>query len=108
MTTQLTSLLKNQLQGYDVPVSEEELQELSVNFSLKTYGKRELVFSQTEVCKEVLIVVEGILASEFVQPDKTVISRFFRPGNLCSNLISVFQQTLASDNIIAHTTRHIA
>ena len=103
MTNQIAQILQKQIKGYETSVSEDELMELSQQFSLKTFAKRDIVFSQTEVCQEVLIVLEGILASEFAQPDKTVISRFFRSGNLCSNLVSVIQQTLASDNIIAIT-----
>ncbi|OJJ19907.1 hypothetical protein BKI52_15620 [marine bacterium AO1-C] len=103
MITQIAQLLKKHLQGYEASVPEEELMQLSAQFTLKTFAKRDIVFSQTEVCKEVLLVEEGILASEFTQPDKTVISRFFRPANLCSNLVSVIQQTLASDNIMAIT-----
>ena len=103
MITHIVQLLKKQIQGYDTSVSEKELMQLSTQFVFKTFAKRDIVFSQTEVCKEVLIVLEGILASEFAQPNKTIISRFFRPGNLCSNLVSVVQQTIASDNIIAIT-----
>ncbi|MEO1217918.1 MAG: cyclic nucleotide-binding domain-containing protein [Bacteroidota bacterium] len=78
-------------------------EEFSSKLSVEQASKREVILRQTEICDKVIYIVEGIAASEYNIDDKNIISRFFQPGNLCTNLISATTKTIQSDNVIAIT-----
>ena len=82
---------------------DSEWKAFSSQLSVRTASKREIIFRQTDICDSVIYILEGIAASEYNEEDKFIISRFFQPGNLCSNMISAVSKTFASDNVIAIT-----
>ncbi len=95
--------LKRVMENYIQESIDNEWKEFSQNLSIHTASKREIIFRQTEVCNEVMYILEGIAASEYNVEDKLIISRFFQAGNLCSNLASATSRTIQSDNVIAIT-----
>ncbi|NML38156.1 Crp/Fnr family transcriptional regulator [Chitinophaga sp. G-6-1-13] len=72
--------------------------------SVRTYKKNEVILKRGKRSEEVLLVAEGILASEFSVEDKTVIGRFFLPGALCSNFDSLLTQVPSRFQIVSVTT----
>ncbi|MEL6656909.1 MAG: cyclic nucleotide-binding domain-containing protein [Bacteroidota bacterium] len=95
--------LKLQIEKYIQGRIDIEWKEFSSKLSVHTASKREIVFRQTDICDSVIYILEGIAASEYNEENKFIISRFFRPGNLCSNMISAVSKTIESDNVIAIT-----
>ncbi|OPC54062.1 hypothetical protein BAY07_09615 [Elizabethkingia bruuniana] len=77
---------------------------LQENAEVRTYKKNEVILKQHLRFTDVLFVVEGILASEFTMKDKTVIGRFFTPGNLCTNFDSLLNQTVSQYQVMSMTS----
>lgn len=93
------------IQKHNVHVSQEEWNHCISFFTEKKYRKKSRIFSQTDLCEEVLFIADGIASSEYVFEDgKSIISRFFVENNLCSNIVSATTKQLASDNIVAITS----
>jgi CRP-like cAMP-binding protein len=65
--------------------------------------KNSVIFRQTEICREVLYITDGITASEYVVDGRNVIVRFFLKGNFCTNLISAMTTRAGYENIISIT-----
>ncbi|MEM6806501.1 MAG: cyclic nucleotide-binding domain-containing protein [Bacteroidota bacterium] len=95
--------LKIEVEKYIQGGIDMEWEEFSSQLSVHTASKREIIFSQTDICDKVIYILEGIAASEYNEDDKFIISRFFQSGNLCSNMISAVSKTIKSDNVIAIT-----
>ncbi|HAA12611.1 MAG TPA: hypothetical protein DCE41_13325 [Cytophagales bacterium] len=95
--------LKLEIEKYVQGEINTEWDEFLSHLELKMATKREIIFRQTDICDSVIYILEGIAASEYNKDDKVVISRFFQPGNLCTNLESVTSKTIQSDNVIAIT-----
>ena len=95
--------LKLEVEKYIEGGIDIEWKAFSSQLSVHTASKREIIFRQTDICDKVIYILEGIAASEYNEEDKFIISRFFQPGNLCSNMISAVSKTFASDNVIAIT-----
>ncbi|ATL42429.1 Crp/Fnr family transcriptional regulator [Elizabethkingia miricola] len=74
------------------------------NAEVRTYKKNEVILKQHLRFTDVLFVAEGILASEFTMKDKTVIGRFFTPGNLCTNFDSLLNQTVSQYQVVSMTS----
>ena len=74
----------------------EQTTELSVK-------KNAVILRQTEICREVLYITDGIAASEYVVDGRNIISRFFQNGNICTNLISATKARPDCDNLISIT-----
>ncbi|WP_199453824.1 Crp/Fnr family transcriptional regulator [Vibrio owensii] len=83
--------------------SDSELAVLKKEARVHNYKKREVVFSQAVVAGHIGIVIDGVLASEFINNDESSISRFFCEGDLCANLESAFQSEYAFDTLFAIT-----
>lgn len=96
-------VLKQEIQAYHIRLLDSHWDELSDNFSERIFKKRSDIFKQTEVCQSILYVTEGIAASQYIDDGETVITRFFRKGNFCTNLVSASSNSLGSDNVIAIT-----
>ena len=96
--------LKFEIEKYIEKDIDTEWKVFSSQLSVHTASKREIIFRQTDICDRVIYILEGIAASEYNQEDKFIISRFFQPGNLCSNMISAVSKDFCkSDNVIAIT-----
>lgn len=95
--------LRAEVREHGIQIPDDTWTELASRLAPATFKKKATLISQTEVCEHVYYVTGGILASEYVVDDKSIISRFFRKGNFCTNLISAYKRTLAYDNIIALT-----
>lgn len=87
----------------EVP-QELEWRGLLENAEVRTYKKNEVILKQHLRFTDVLFVAEGILASEFTMKDKTVIGRFFTPGNLCTNFDSLLNQTVSQYQVMSMTS----
>ncbi|WP_179124831.1 Crp/Fnr family transcriptional regulator [Elizabethkingia miricola] len=87
----------------EVP-QDKEWRGLLENAEVKTYKKNEAILKQHLRFTDVLFVAEGILASEFTMKDKTVIGRFFTPGNLCANFDSLLNQTVSQYQVVSMTS----
>ncbi|MEM8568132.1 MAG: hypothetical protein AAGF85_16845 [Bacteroidota bacterium] len=90
------SLYLDHFQEQDWDVFEDRLSPVS-------YKKGDTVFPASEICKKVLFIVNGILASEYQAKEDLTITRFFKSKGLCSNIVSLFNQQLANDRIFAIT-----
>lgn len=95
--------LKLEIEKYLQEGIDSEWKVFSSQLSVHTASKREIIFRQTDICDRVIYILEGIAASEYNEQGKFIISRFFQPSNLCSNMISAVSKTFASDNVIAIT-----
>ncbi|SHK32719.1 Crp/Fnr family transcriptional regulator [Chryseobacterium polytrichastri] len=82
---------------------DEEWNGLLRNSDVKSFRKNEIILKRNFRYGDVLFVVEGILASEFTLGEKTVIGRFFQPGNLCTNFDSLLHQTVSRYQIVSIT-----
>lgn len=78
-------LFIDHLRGNGHCVSDSELTILNKEARVHHYKKREVVFSQAVVASHIGIVIDGVLASEFINNDESSISRFFCEGDLCAN-----------------------
>ncbi len=96
-------ILQADCAAHDVRISAGEWAGLAGSFSPRSFKKKSVLISQTEICNEVYYVADGILASEFVVDARSDISRYFRKGNYSTNIVSAARRTLASDNVIALT-----
>lgn len=83
---------------------DEEWSSLIKNARLQSFKKNEVILKSNLRHSDVLFVAEGILASEFTAGEKTVIGRFFRPGNLCTNFDSLLHQTVSRYQIVSITS----
>lgn len=88
---------------HNIEIPDSMRQEIRDTIKTASFKKKSVVICQTQVCNEMLFVVNGILASEYIVDGKSVISRFFVKSNFCSNIVSAASQDLALDNIIALT-----
>lgn len=96
-------LLKQQVEAYAQTSIATEWDDFSANLTHKKAAKREMILRQTDVCDEVIYILEGVAASEYNEGDKRIISRFFQAGNLCSNMVSAATQSIQSDTVMAIT-----
>jgi len=87
--------------NYCDPLSEQEWSEFQSRLTPITFKKGEDVFPVSEVCKKVLFIVKGILASEFQAKEELVITRFFKKKDLCSNIVSLLNEELSNDRVFA-------
>ncbi|OBS13763.1 hypothetical protein ATE49_12145 [Elizabethkingia miricola] len=85
-------------------LQDKEWRGLLENAEVRTYKKNEVILKQHLRFTDVLFVAEGILASEFTMRDKTVIGRFFTPGNLCTNFDSLLNQTVSQYQVVSMTS----
>lgn len=82
---------------------DKEWNDLLRNSTVKSFKKNEIILKKNFRYTDVLFVAEGILASEFTINEKTVIGRFFRTGNLCTNFDSLLHQTVSRYQIVSVT-----
>lgn len=92
---------KEEVFRYFDPLSEQEWSEFQSYLTPISFKKGADVFPVSEVCKKVLFIVNGILASEFQAKEELVITRFFKTNDLCSNIVSLFNEKLANDRVFA-------
>lgn len=83
---------------------DEEWKGLLRNSGLKSFKKNEIILKKDFRYHDVLLVAEGILASEFTVKEKTIIGRFFQTGNLCTNFDSLLDQTVSRYQIVSITS----
>lgn len=72
-----------------------------------SFKKNRVVLHQTEICREILYIVSGIAASEYVVDGQVIISRFFQAHDFCTNMISIASNSPSCDNIISLTPLHL-
>ncbi|MEO1053810.1 MAG: hypothetical protein AAFX87_24445, partial [Bacteroidota bacterium] len=94
---------KSEIASFGIVISEEEWHHLSGLIEVKTANKREVIFSQTELCHHVIYLMSGITATIYLYDDKEVVTRFFQKGNFNTNIVSAESKSLASDILVAIT-----
>lgn len=97
------AVFKQAILAYQIQISDEEWERFLPLLTVVHYRKKEVIFSDTEISRDILYIVEGIAASEYQNEGEYVISRFFLSGNLCTNVISAIYETYATDRMIALT-----
>ena len=97
------STLKMDIEKTVSIISESEWNEVGVNIIEMTVRKGKIILKQSEICREVLRIVDGIAASEHVVDEKSVIVRFFQKGEFCTNVISALTATTGAHSIISLT-----
>ncbi|MEA5536027.1 4Fe-4S binding protein [Crocosphaera sp. XPORK-15E] len=64
----------------------ESLMELSYQVPIKEYQKSDIIWEQGEVCKDLLMLLDGQVESQHLQEDETVIMEEIEPVNLLNEL----------------------
>lgn len=96
-------ILRKDISSYQVPLSEEEWLTLSAKFTICPFRKRRIIFNQTNICRNILFITDGIAASEHQDDGQKIITRFFKKGDFCTNIVSANNQELAGDTVFAIT-----
>ena len=102
MTNEI-EILRNAINTFQVQISDQEWRSIASQLQIRHFRKKDVIISDTEISKDVLYITDGIAASEYQNDGDYVISRFFLKGNLCTNVISAFYETYATDRLIALT-----
>ncbi|MEM9024195.1 MAG: hypothetical protein AAGB22_10660 [Bacteroidota bacterium] len=96
--------LRLEIEHYAATDIATEWDEFSARVILGEAQKRAVIYPQTAVCNRVIYITEGVTASVYNEAgDRLIISRFFQPGNFCSNLISANSSAVQSDSVVAIT-----
>ncbi|MEL7003679.1 MAG: hypothetical protein AAFN93_13230, partial [Bacteroidota bacterium] len=94
---------KDEILSYGISISDEEWNGLLDKIERKTARKKEVIFSQTELCNHVIYLISGITATIYYYDDKEVVTRFFQKGNFNTNIVSAESKRLGSDALVAIT-----
>ena len=94
---------KAEIDSYGVSISDEEWYRLTDHIKVVKAKRKEIIFSQTQLCNHVIYLLSGVTATIYLYDDKEVVTRFFRKGNFNTNIVSAVSQSLASDNLVAIT-----
>ena len=94
---------KREIASYDVNLSDADWSNLLGLVKVKTAKKKEVIFSQTELCNHVIYLLSGITATIYYYDDKEVVTRFFQKGNFNTNIVSAESKSMASDALVAIT-----
>ena len=95
--------LKAEIETSVSPMPDAEWNRFVEHATELSVKKKVVILSQTEICREVLYITDGIAASEYVIEGRIIISRFFQKGNICRNLISAATARPDCDNLISIT-----
>ena len=95
--------LKAEILKYCPDLSEEEWNSFQPRISIVSYKKGTTIFPSTEVCKHILFIKEGIVASQYQSKEDFVISRFFKSKGLATNIVSLLSDQLDNDRLFAIT-----
>ncbi|MEM6763767.1 MAG: hypothetical protein AAF824_17895 [Bacteroidota bacterium] len=102
MDTRL-AILKEEVKHHYPGLTDQEWNTLQVSLTPVAYKKEKIVFPVDEICRHILYVTEGILASEYHSSEKLVISRFFTQNSVCANLVSLLKEEKSNDQLITIT-----
>ena len=94
---------KKEVLRYYPKLSEEEWNAFQHLIVPMIYKKGAVIFPQTEVCKQVLFITEGLTASEYHSATASSITRFFKSNGLCTNVLSLFYEAVNDDRVFAIT-----
>jgi len=94
---------KAEIASYGVSIPDEEWHHLLDLIEVKTAKKKEVIFSQTNLCNHVIYLMSGITATIYLYDDKEVITRFFQKGNFNTNIVSAESKSIESDILVAVT-----
>ncbi|MEM9000265.1 MAG: hypothetical protein AAGB24_08370 [Bacteroidota bacterium] len=98
------AVLKADIEQYCPKLTEAEWRTFQNKLTPVSYKKGVIVFPSNKVCKHILFVSNGILASEYHNQNKLVISRFFAEKGLCSNLVSLLNEEECNDQLVTMTS----
>ncbi|MEO0338015.1 MAG: hypothetical protein AAF242_02260 [Bacteroidota bacterium] len=102
MDTRLASF-KTDIKQYYQGLSEQEWDSFAESLIPVSYKKESIIFPIDKVCKQLLYISEGVVASQFQEDSKQVISRFFKSQSLASNIVSLLSKQTYYDQLIAIT-----
>ena len=94
---------KKEILNYGISIPEDEWDYILDIAERKTAKKKEVIFSQTELCNHVIYLMSGITATIYYYDDKEVVTRFFQTGNFNTNIVSAESGSMASDALVAIT-----
>ncbi|MEL7006216.1 MAG: hypothetical protein AAFN93_26335 [Bacteroidota bacterium] len=94
---------RSEIVNYGVSISDEEWHSLLDIIEVRKSKKKDVIFSQTELCHHVIYLLSGITATIYLYEDKEVVTRFFQKGNFNTNIVSAESKSLASDILLAIT-----
>ncbi|MEL6557081.1 MAG: hypothetical protein AAFQ94_02790 [Bacteroidota bacterium] len=94
---------KKEILNYGISIPEDEWDYILDIAERKTAKKKEVIFSQTELCNHVIYLISGITATIYYYDDKEVVTRFFQTGNFNTNIVSAESGSMASDALVAIT-----
>ena len=97
------AVLKKDVETTVSHIPEAEWNQFVEQATIMSVKKKTIIFRQTEICREILYITDGIAATEYVVDGRNIITRFFLKGYFCTNLISVTSSQLCYDNIISIT-----
>ena len=105
MDVQLATFKKD-IEHYYPGLTDDEWDAIKCKLTSVAFKKEEVVFPSSRICRYILFVSEGILASEYQPGSKTVISRFFGKNDLCTNMVSFLEEKKCSDQLFTATKAH--
>ena len=105
MDVQLATFKKD-IEHYYPGLTDDEWDAIKCKLTSVAFKKEEVVFPGNRLCRYVLFVSAGILASEYQQGSKLIISRFFRKNDLCTNVVSFLKEKKCSDQLFTNTEAH--
>ncbi|MEM6831191.1 MAG: cyclic nucleotide-binding domain-containing protein [Bacteroidota bacterium] len=91
------------IRAYEVSIPESEWSHLLSISEIRTAKKNEVIFSETELCRHVIYLMNGITATVYLHDGKEVVTRFFQKGNFNTNIVSAESKSIASDFLLAVT-----
>ena len=100
---EILQVFRKEILIYYPNLTKIEWDNLAQQLVVATYKKGATIFPTTEVCKQILFISKGIVASEYQAVEDFVISRFFKSKGLCTNIISLTGDQLSDDRLFAIT-----
>ncbi len=101
--TEELKALKSDVESLVNSVPEDEWEDFADKATRLTVKKNRVIFPQQEICRKIIFLVEGVTASECVVDDRSTITRFFLPGNFCTNIVSAFTSQPGPDKVFSIT-----
>lgn len=105
--SKLHSVLKSDIEKNVAPVPDAEWKSFMHQAKVLSFKRNQVVLHQTEICREILYIVDGVAASEYVVDGQVIISRFFQAHDFCTNMVSIATNAPGCDNIISLTPLHL-
>lgn len=94
-------LIKTVLASDDI--SNDALEGFLSKLHYESHKKNTILFHQTDIASDIFLITEGIIAAQSVIDEKEIITRFFRQGDTCMNIVNTVLGEMGIDNLICMT-----